>query len=188
VEPVTCIVGLECEGHVWMGGDSAGTSDTDIRVFDSPKVFNKATLTRGTHLLLGYAGSFRVGQLLEHTFVPPAIPSRTTVKEYLVTSFTDAMRVLFKDKGCHADSDEDGDDQGEHLLIGLLGSLYFMDRDFHVMRPLIPFHAIGTGGNVALGALYSTPRMSPKKRCLNALKASAEFCSVVRGPFTVLSL
>jgi ATP-dependent protease HslVU (ClpYQ) peptidase subunit len=185
---MTCIVGLEHDGKVFIGGDAAGDSDGDIRTFDSPKVFKKATLTRGTSMLIGYAGSFRIGQVIEHTFEPPPIPGSINPMTYLVTTFVDALRQVFQDKGVHATSDEDGDDRGEHLLIGFYGRIYFMDVDFHVMHPILPFYALGAGGNAALGALYSTRRMPPEKRCLNALKASAEFCSTVRPPFTVLSL
>jgi len=85
-------------------------------------------------------------------------------------------------------SDDDGTELTASFLLGYRGSLYGIDCDFNVYQPAKGYQAIGCGDNPALGALYATRKVKdPRRRVLEALHASAEFCSAVRPPFTVLN-
>jgi ATP-dependent protease HslVU (ClpYQ) peptidase subunit len=189
---MTCIVGLEHDGKVWMGGDAAASDSegNDIRRYASPKVF---AVTRGTEpFLMGFTHSFRMGQILQFSLTPPTCGRHRDPFEYMVNDFADALREVYKTKG-FLSSDDEGTERGGTFLVGFRGSLYIMESDFHVAQPDIgklgcAFHAVGCGDNPALGSLYSTQRRGPENRCYTALAAAAVFCSAVRAPFTVLSL
>ena len=57
---MTCVIGLEHKGEVYIGADSAATSGWAVSATRLPKVFLV------NEFLIGYAGSFRMGQLLQH--------------------------------------------------------------------------------------------------------------------------
>ena len=57
---MTCIVGLEHDGKVYMGGDSAAVGGMDVYPSRIPKVFQAG------RYLIGYTTSFRMGQLLQY--------------------------------------------------------------------------------------------------------------------------
>jgi hypothetical protein len=48
------------------------------------------------------------------------------------------------------------------------------------------FAASGTATWVALGALYVTPGLDPRRRALTALKAAARYDQAVRPPFRIV--
>jgi ATP-dependent protease HslVU (ClpYQ) peptidase subunit len=174
---MTCIVGLEHEGQVWLGGDSAAVADTDISIPIEPKVF------RNGPYVIGFSTSFRMGQILQYQFRPPN-PAKSRIKDltrFMITQFIEAVREAFKDKNF---KDEDGD--GGQFLVGYRNKLFIVDSDFHICRPAFGFHAIGCGDNPALGALFVSQERTPMDRVMGALKASAAFCTTVRGPFTVI--
>jgi ATP-dependent protease HslVU (ClpYQ) peptidase subunit len=174
---MTCIVGLEHEDQVWIGGDSAAVADIDISAHASPKVFHNGPF------VVGFSTSFRMGQILQYHLRPPR-PSKSRTKDltrFMVVQFIEAVREVFKDKEF-----EDEDGEGGKFLVGYKGALFVVDVDFQIYRPLPGYHAIGAGDNPALGALFASEGVPPQKRVLQALRASAEFCTVVRPPFTVI--
>jgi ATP-dependent protease HslVU (ClpYQ) peptidase subunit len=177
---MTCIVGIEYEGTVWIGGDSAASSDVDIQRRSGGKVFFNGPF------LIGYTSSFRMGNLLQYSFRPPKHESNTTDLKFLNTVFADSVRDLFRSNG-YLHEDDNGSDEGGSFLIGYDGHLYGMDMDFAIYQPLLGYTSIGTGDNPALGALFATRHdRNQKHRVLEALRAATEFCTTVRPPFTVL--
>lgn len=188
---MTCIVGLEHEGKVWMGGDAASVADLSIVTYRDPKVFILHSPHTKHDFLIGYTSSFRMGQIIKHAFIPPSGLYALGIEKYLTTCFTDALRALFKKKGFNSDETESS--KGGNFLIGYGGHLWEMNDDFHIGSPGSGgvgsfYYAIGAASEIALGALYATSGDEPKNRCFKVLGASAEFCSAVRPPFTVLYL
>src|ERR1017187_9708964 len=129
---MTCIVGLEHDGKVWMGGDAASTDSngTDQVRHARPKVF---TVNRGSGtdaFLIGFTSSFRMGQLLQYSLTPPVCAKHRDPFEYMVNDLADTLRDLFRSKGFLSTGDE-GKDQGGDFLIGFRGTLYSIAQDFH---------------------------------------------------------
>ena len=62
---MTCIVAIKHDNEIWMGGDSAAFRDDERTNRADEKVFKNGDF------LLGYSGSFRVGQLIRYAFNPP---------------------------------------------------------------------------------------------------------------------
>jgi len=178
---MTCIVGIEHEGVVWIGGDSAAVAGNDIQRYAGGKVFFNGPF------LFGFTSSFRMGNLLRYALkVPDKSPSQDAL-EFLNTAFVDHLRRLFREHG-FLHKDEDEVDEGGAFLIGYENRLYGMEDDFQVFKPLLGYTAMGCGDNVALGALFATRHQKNQRhRALEALKASAEFCTGVRAPFTILN-
>ena len=172
-----------------MGGDSAAVDTDTFRcvIMRDPKVFKLQD-----QFLIGFAGSYRFGQLLCYKFIPPEKSEGQDDYEFMVTDFMDSLRNLMKNEGVVkvSDSVESLDEMG--ALIGFNGKLYNLDEDFQIGEMVLPYCSIGSGADFAFGSLETSfqlsKRMSPRKRVLMALGAAAAFSATVSSPFTVLSL
>ena len=138
----------------------------------------------------------RGGQVIRHAFKPPAIdhldPHSNTVTEgdideYMNTTFVNELREVFKKAG-FAQSENGQDIAHSWMLVGVRGRLYHVDADYCVLEDRRTYAAIGSGGQVACGAMGALEGsdLDAEARIRRALAMAEEHCSTVRGPFTVL--
>lgn len=177
----TCIAALVHDGSVWMGGDAAGTDyDLGLRVGVEPKVWVNGPV------VFGACGSFRVSQLLRHHLTVP-VPDDDNVLQWVTGPFMDAMRETLRAGGSlttwDTTSTEELTDSG--FLVGVHGRLFDIYEDFGVGEYVEGYAAIGCGGDFALGSMFATPKLAPKKRITLALEAAEKFSAGVQGPFTI---
>ena len=174
---MTCIIGLEHKGVVYIGGDSAGVSGLSITVRSDEKVFTNGTF------IMGFTTSFRMGQLLRYKFDAPNQASGVDDMRYMVTTFIDAVRKCFFDNGFGSKEDN----QGGTFLVGYKGKLYSIQGDFQVGKVAAGYAAVGSGTDLALGAMFANVKLKPADRIKNALSAASTFNAGVMPPFVVLS-
>lgn len=176
---MTAIVGLVEEGRIYLGGDSACTTSVIQRQV-MPKVFHVG------EMLFGYSGPVRMCQILRHAFTPPHHPDGMGVESYLATSLIDAIREIAKDKGNAYKHNEEEYTNGR-FLVGYRGRLFDINADYSYLEPEAGYTCIGSGGDVALGAMYATRKMQmePYARIKLALSAASAYCNGVRGPFVI---
>lgn len=177
---MTCIVGLVDKGSVYIGGDSAGVAGLSISIRSDEKVFFNGPF------IMGFTTSFRMGQLLRYKFDPPKQTIHQTDMQYMVTTFIDTARTCFKENGF-------GDKEatvGGTFLVGYHGKLYTINSDFQVGVPADPYDTVGSGSDLALGAMFANAKtkMTPEKRVIQALEAAATFNAGVAGPFYIVKL
>ena len=86
---MTCIVGYQHKGKVWIGGDSAGVGGLSLTVRADRKVF------QNKQFIMGFTTSFRMGQLLQYRFKPPSISKGENIETYMCTKFIDGVRKCF---------------------------------------------------------------------------------------------
>ena len=177
---MTCIIGLLDTGKVYMGADSAGVAKLSLSVRADQKVFVK------DDFIMGFTTSFRMGQLLRYKLQIPSYHEDVDFFEYMVTSFTEAVRKCLKDGG-FAEKKDDREKAGT-FLVGYQGRLFCIDDDYQVAEQLLPFHAVGCGEDIALGALFSNGHLKPEERILQALEAAEQFSAGVRRPFVIKKL
>lgn len=180
---MTCIVAIQHDGYVWMGGDAAASRDNDVVCRSNPKVF------WNNDILIGYSGSFRIGQLLQYAFRPPCQSAGQSDIEFLVVDFVDELRQLMRERGTLM-KEEEGEAHDSEFLIGYRGKVYVIEPDFNVGCLLTSYVSCGSGANYAMGALYALDKneeMSPQEKIKIALSAATEYCTGVRPPFTILS-
>jgi ATP-dependent protease HslVU (ClpYQ) peptidase subunit len=180
---MTCIVGVERDGKVWIGADSAGV-DTDALLINEradEKVF------RNGEFLMAFCGSFRARDLARYAFKPPAQTKKQSDVEYLVTTWMDAFRGTLRAGGMQ--EEDNLLDPESTFLLGYRGHLYNIDYDFQVGRTTCGFTADGCGYAFAMGALHVMAASKPPAlRVRHALEAAARFSAGVCGPFKVMSL
>lgn len=176
---MTCIVGLVCDGDVYIGGDSAGATGYDLVVRSDRKVF------RNGDFVFGFTSSFRMGQLLAHGFEVPVRRPECDVMSYMVTDFIDAVRARLKHGGFSAT--KDSVETGGTFLVGYAGRLFHISDDFQVGESSHGFDACGCAATIALGSLQSTRSWShPLDRLKESLEAAEIFSAGVRSPFNFL--
>jgi ATP-dependent protease HslVU (ClpYQ) peptidase subunit len=175
---MTAIVGLVQSGTVYIGGDSAGVAGLNLTVRADTKVFRKK------RYLFGFTTSFRMGQLIRYSLTVPK-PSGD-LDAFMSTTFVDAVRECLKTGGWA--SRENEREEGGTFLVGVRGQLFTIYDDYQVARAADDFAAVGSGDQIALGALYATAGadLSPRRRVLKALAAAERFSAGVRGPFVCL--
>lgn len=176
---MTCIVGLEHDGSVTIGADSAAVDEMRISARVDPKVF------RVGPYLIGFTDSFRMGQLLRFTLDVPEQSSTVSDFEHLCTVFADSVRTCLRDGGVARD--DHGEESGGVFLVGYRGALYCLDSDFHIGRSLVGYDAIGCGSEFALGSL-ATSTGSPQKRILKALEVATLHSAGVCAPHIIDTL
>lgn len=181
---MTCIVGIESNGTVIIGGDSAGTSGFDVMMRSDPKVFHNGPF------LIGYTSSFRMGQLLRFRLSVPEQHADVDDFEFMATEFIDAVRHCFGEYGYRKAENEV--QEGGTFLVGYRGKLYQVEGDFQVGIPLVGFAAVGCGESYALGSMatsaFALDNLTPRERVELALDTAVQFSAGVRGPFVIEEL
>lgn len=180
---MTCIVAIKNnDGKIYMGGDSAGVAGHNIHPRSDEKVFINGPM------LFGFTDSFRMGQILRFSFDIPPHPEGKEDLEYLCTDFVESIYGVFEYKGYG--KIEANRKKGGQFMIGYKGEIYIVYSDYQVGLHGRNYDAIGSGAEVALGALYTMNNMTflPENKVKYALDAAANHISSVRAPYTILSI
>ena len=175
---MTCIVGLEHNGKVYLGGDAAAVSPNEIQAISESKVFITGKF------IIGYTDSFRMGQLLEYNLNVPKQEKEEDLK-YLITKFVPAVRECLRDGGFA--KNENGVEEGGNFLLGYKGKIYYFGTDFQITRKIDGFDTLGAGESFAMGALTAIDKKDPEKALLKALEVASKCSPFVIPPFTVIS-
>lgn len=174
---MTCIIGLVDDGNVYIGADSAGVAGSGLSIRSDPKVFIR------DDFIMGFTGSFRMGQLLRYNLQVAYRPEITDILEYMVKTFVEAVRRCLKGGGFAEKKDDR--EKGGTFLVGYQGRLFRIGSDYQVGENKLPFDVVGCGEDIAQGSLYSNGYLKPKERILQALEAAEQFSSGVRRPFLI---
>ena len=175
---MTVIVALKENGVVYMGGDSAGTSEHRISVRKDAKV------KKIGNILIGFSGSFRAGQIISRDFKCPTRGKKQSLQAFMSTTFINS----FLDSLADNDYIPPHDNTGVDILIAIEGKIFSILSDCQIEEVYSHYNAIGSGADSALGALYATNKLGipPITRVKLCLSASAQFCNQVRRPFHII--
>lgn len=173
---MTCIVGLVYDGNVYMGADSAGIDDDcNVMIRLDRKLFRKG------EFVIGFAGSYRMGQVLQYQFSMPSLASGDDLMAYMVTKFIPTVRSVLEKNGVE---DEPS------LLVGVRDRLFLIDSDSQVAEHACGYAAIGVGAPYGYASLHTSGtghfnvKVAPAyERVRLALQAAATFNASVAEPF-----
>ena len=177
---MTCIVGivdnLSTPRKVFMAADS-GASDESIMIsIIDPKI------QKNGKYLIGYAGETGLGQLLHSIDLPD--PSGYNGKELTRFLRTKFCQVYKNAMGVYSPSSSPAEDKdgGVLALIAVRGRLFEFDStDFQFNE--ITEGAIGSGGLIAFGSLYTTRGYKDiNKRLRIAVEASINYSPSCMAP------
>lgn len=186
---MTCIVGLVDKGKVYIGGDTMGVDLPALLkcTRKDEKVFIK------DDFIFGFAGSYRLGQIVRYKLNAPDRKVKQTDFEYLVADWLTSLREVCKEEGMTKVDDNVESIEGG-LLFGYKGKLYTVEEDFQIGEVDTPYWSIGCGDHFALGSLATTQklvknkRISATNRIRMALETAEFFSAGVGGPFNILNI
>lgn len=185
---MTCIVALIAkDGNIFMGGDSAGVAGYSLTVRYDDKVFVRIDAV-GILWAFGFTTSFRMGQLIKYKLKLPKIEAEDfgDLHRFMATKFVDAVRSCFHQGGFL--QKKDNRESGGTFIVGLLGNIFVIEDDYQVSQPYSYYIAIGSGEDVARGALgaLESYELSPYKRIKKALETAELWNTGVRHPFEIV--
>jgi ATP-dependent protease HslVU (ClpYQ) peptidase subunit len=181
---MTCIVGLESNGKAYLGCDSFLGSMQGKEAIDRPKIVQK-----GPDLLIGFAGSLRVPQILEYGTKFRRPRKGEDGHAYLVTEVVPKLRKACHRAGAISREGNGPDLHDTEFVVALRDQIFQIQGDFSVYRPAPGYTAAGAGAWLALGALGATSdlKMEPAQRCALALQVAENHSPAVMAPFVVVS-
>ena len=191
---MTCIVAVVHEGAIYMGGDTGMSDRGNILMLDGSKIAINGDF------ILGAAGSPRATQLFSHVFSAPERKVNETTPHYMEVSVVQAFKDMFEadnwtqwQKGDRGNEESDSKTPGlghTAMLIGYDGHLYLLDPACNMIPLAANYMAIGTGEDIATGALYalSLHDAQPEAMVQIALEAASHHMHDIRPPFTVMKL
>ena len=189
---MTCIVGYIDKQNktIYMGADTAGISGNRLFARKDVKLFQRTNPYNNT-MLIGFSGSFRMGQLLRYKLVIPKHPENMDAYEYICTIFIDAVRQILTEGGCSKINNNQ--EEITTFLVAYDNRLFRIDSDYHVGESQYNYDSCGCGENLALASVrtldnYSREIYSGEEIIKTALKISQDLCSSVREPFIILKL
>jgi 20S proteasome alpha/beta subunit len=149
---VTCVVGIRGEHGVLLAADSQSSGENLKRMDTDSKVFQLSEI-----MAVAYCGSGRFGQILKHWLMDALDepPLDRDLRRWYVREFAPVLRDVLNDHG-HLHILEA--DQTEYLgnsafLLAVRDRVFAIEPDFSINENELPFEAMGSGGEAAMGAL-----------------------------------
>ncbi len=172
---MTAIVGIKDDTSVCLYSD-CGASDNDTIVsMTAPKIWKVSE-----NIICGYAGSGGLGQLIQY-MKWPVFDGNDSMK-WLRATLAPAI-IKHREKMAGKDEEE------ASLLVGIykeVPELFEIDTSDYSVFPF-DYTAIGSGGPIALGSLY-TSTGSIQERAEKAVLAAIEHSPSCKGPVNSLIL
>lgn len=178
---MTCIVGIQKNKWVWIGGDSAATSlNGGQKLIQDSKVF------KVNNLVFGVCGLPKVLNHLKFNVKFPNRKSTVNSRKYISSTLLPLIKKELIAADCVENTGGTYSFAGA-IMFGYAGVLYTIQSNFQVINNAANYDAIGSGSEIALGSLHSTRGdNNTKRRILSALEASAANNSTVRPPYSIV--
>ena len=177
---MTCIAVVRDlqNNKIWMAGDRGISDDNVINVGSSPKIWKK------DGYLFGYAGSMD-GDRIKHLFVPPMYEGRGSVDKFMYSKFLKALRKFYEEWWVDTTSSSDFG-----MIICTRGKIYEHSAvDMSLTQYEQDYLVMGSGGDLAMGSLYSTQKQKDgRKRAVQAVSAAITHSPSCKGPIDILSI
>lgn len=175
---MTCIIGIEHAGAVWIGADSYVGEGHTANSLREPKVY------RSGIALLGHSGSYRRLCVLRAERLK--LDSGTWTARKVTLKVVPQMLAILEHHGVRHREAASGPDESGGTILCIGGCVFEIDSAMSVVRSRYGYSAIGSGARPALGLLSGTAGMAPRKRILKALEAAERHTPTVRRPWEIL--
>lgn len=169
---MTCVAAVVTDGKIFMAADSfLGTAQNFV---PSPGHHGKL-FKHSSGMLVGITG---VVARRIHGLELPEIVDGVGLTDYVMDTLTNHIWHTIGDKR---------QDNGGQLLLGIDGRLFRLFSNYVTIEVEEGFAAIGSGGEVATGALAASVDQPPARRVRQAVAIAERYIPTVRGPVRSLS-
>lgn len=171
---MTCIIGLKEDNKIYVGYDSIAQWGNTRFVDKIPKCFYVGKI------FVGISGYTRDSQLIQHTLRVYNPSEGEDPTEYLVNGLCADIHRLFSE----FDRDKDNGPTATGIIV-YKGHMYYLGSDASLTEFDVPFFAIGSGGDYAMGAMEALEDVPAEERVVRALEITSKFDCGVGPPFHV---
>jgi ATP-dependent protease HslVU (ClpYQ) peptidase subunit len=182
---MTAIVGIQGKGWAVIAADSMTTYD------DKPyyaKGMDKAV--RKGDYVFAFAGDAIAGNIAEFLWTPPKFIKTMPLDAFMQVKVLPSLRDAMKEHGYEPDVIKDPN-AGFDALMCVNGVIYEIDEEYMWSRDDRGLYSVGSGGQLALGALatgFSKNSMKAAEfAARRAIKISADYCIGVGGDVKVIT-
>ena len=182
---MTAIVGIQGKGWAVIAADSMTTYD------DKPyyaKGMDKAV--RKGDYVFAFAGDAIAGNIAEFLWTPPKLIKTIPLDAFMQVKVLPSLRDAMKEHGYEPDVIKDPN-AGFDALMCVNGVIYEIDEEYMWSRDDRGLYSVGSGGQLALGALatgFSKNSMKAAEfAARRAIKISADYCIGVGGDVKVIT-
>ena len=179
---MTCVAAWIKQNKVYFGGDGLATAEHSREARLDPKIF------KAGRMLIGFCGSYRVGQILMHHFVPKLQPKDLDDYTFIGTTILNQINSTLTAGGIKSKYLAEN---SVSILIGYKSRLYIIHEDWQVGIISDNFYAIGSGAEVALGVLATCKKLNednPEQNLTLALEIASNYVNSVGPPYSFLVL
>lgn len=146
---MTTVVGVQGKTFCILAADSQITED-NLRTISlkTPKIIEKG------QYLLAITGDTRPGDILTYNWNPPAYKGQDEV-QFMGKRVIPSIIKTFTDNGYAWNDNEKDKDAGFDYLIAFNGFIFHIASDMSFIQSEANYYGIGSGGQFALGYMYS---------------------------------
>jgi ATP-dependent protease HslVU (ClpYQ) peptidase subunit len=174
---MTTIVGIQNEDGCEIHADSRVTDDNG-RIYLHPDMTKFAK--RGSYIIAG-SGEVLPCDVAQNIWNPPKPTAldKKNLYRFMIKTVMPSLRKCLSENGYNFDEEHNKKVDGErfHLLIAVCGEIFDVDFELSVTRDESGIYAIGSGNELALGALHAGAEP------LEALEIAAKLSAYTSGPF-----
>ena len=147
---MTTIASIQGTGWSVVGYDSR-VSEDDGRYYTLPK--NSGKVVSNSGYLLGAAGDMRAVNILTNVFKPPHATDLAGVKldRFMTSRFIPELKSCFEENNYGKDGEQESS-----ILVSVNGVVYDIGSNYEWCHDKYGIYGLGSGGNYALGCLYSS--------------------------------
>lgn len=151
---MTTIIAVQGKSWAVVGFDSRVTEENG-RSYVLGRGSSK--VVKNGQYLLGAAGDVRAINILAYAFNPPKATDLTGIRldRFMTSKFVPALRSCFEDHGYVARDSREQAQNGSVILSIINGQIYEIGEDYAWVRDTTGIYSFGSGGDYALGAMYS---------------------------------
>ena len=183
---MTAIVGIQGKGWALIAADSMTT-------YDDKPYYAKGVdkVTKKGDYVLGFSGDAIAGNIANYLWNPPKLVKTIATDVFMQTKVLPSLREVMVEHGYNPDTSKDKD-AGFDALICLNGVIYEVDQDYLWSRDDRGLYAVGSGGDLALGALAAAGMSKNSIKSVEAvarraIKISADYNISVGGDVKVIT-
>lgn len=173
---MTTIIGIQHDEGCILVADSLVTDDLG-RKYWHPEM--KKLAERG-QFLIGGSGEVLACDIVQHNWNPPTptAKDREDLYHFMISKVIPSLRQCLTENGYNFDEAHDKKD-GErfHLLIAIAGTIFDVDQELSITMNNDGIYAVGSGGDIALGALHAGAD------AFEAMEIASKLSAFTAGPY-----
>ena len=162
-----------------LASDKLGSNGFTGQTYKAKKVFRSGILT------IAMAGSYRLGQVLQHNLIPREFKNKETVDEYIFDYLEGEIRKLFKEKGVLTSTAGVDTIKNSEFIFAIKDRIFILQGDLAFLEPEVIYATSGSGEFHQQASIHTQLKMLPKKDYRQILKdaiiCTAEVVTSVGG-------